>query len=211
MSTDSGYQTQILKDFIPADILDLLKTHIRNVYSSLSEKDLVHAPHGYYYPAGEEVHNIVNKVLPLMPNEVCSSVNMLVHTKPTGPHTDTNLSDTDFISDPNHFARTFIIPLETQPTHTITFEQVMPLGTLGNDMPEFIDSLPNLNALSQSEIDRYFHSFARPYWTSKLSIETVFPWIAGDVLVFDRHRVHTGDDHLGQVDKQGLVIWTTLS
>lgn len=202
------YKTEIFNNLIPEDSLAVIKALVDQSTSSLSEDEIVHAYHGDYYRVSEDAFNLIVNMLPLMPNEVCSSLTLLKHSRPTGPHTDTNISDDDLVSDPKKFARTFIIPLETQETNTITFNERMPQGTRGNGMYQFISDLPVLNSLSPDLIEEHFHNMEFDSWVDKLSIETIFPWIAGDVLALDRCRIHTGDNHVGKAEKKGIIVWT---
>lgn len=204
------YKTEIFKGLISSEKLNLIKTLVDESASSLSENEIVHAYHGDYYRVGEEAFKLLANSLPLMPNEVCSSLTLLKHRRPTGPHTDSNISDTDLVSDPKKFARTFIVPLKTQETNTITFNEKLPFGTVGKETPEFISNLPVTNLIPKELIDKYFRNMEVGPWANKLSIETVFSWIAGDVLAFDRNRIHTGDDHIGKVDKEGIIVWTEI-
>lgn len=203
------YKTEVLKEVFTSELLAEVKLLIEEHIKTLTEDQVVHAYHGNYYSVGEKASKLIVDKLPLFPGEVCA-VNLLRHTKVTGPHTDTNIPDDDTRSDPNRFARTMIIPLSTQDTHTITFNQHMALGTRGNDMIKFVEDLPVINQISSDELETYFHSSKDQYWIEKLSVETAFPWIAGDMLVFDRRRIHTGDDHLDKLEKEGIVIWTDI-
>jgi hypothetical protein len=202
-------KTEILKGVFTEDFLSEIQSLIEQHMKTLSADQVVRAYHGDYYSVGQEATDLITAKLPLLPGEVCA-VNLLRHTKVTGPHTDTNIPDDDTCSDPNRFARTMIVPLKTQDTYTITFNQHMALGTRGNDMVEFVQDLPAINKISNEELETYFSSSKDQYWIEKLSVETAFPWIAGDALVFDRRRIHTGDDHLDKLEKEGIVIWTDI-
>lgn len=205
---NNGYKTEIFKNLISEDQLETLRTLVNQ---SMASSNILEVSHGKYYSVSMEVANFLNKILPLLPNEEARP-SLLKHSSPTGPHTDTNVADEDLANtDLSTFARTFIIPLVTQDTHTITFNQKMPNGSLGKNIGNFINDLPDINELSLETFNEYFGSPNDLYWLNKLSIETIFPWVAGDVLVFDRARIHSGDNHLGKVEKQGLVVWTTVS
>lgn len=204
------HKTEIFKNLISPEILDTLSSLISSAAEDAEEEQIVRAYHGNYYPVGEDATRLISNLLPLLPNEVCS-VSLLKHTRVTGPHTDTNIPDHDTVSDPNTFARTFIIPLKTQDTSTIVFEQCMEHGSVGKNMIPYVMNLPVTNQITEDQIEKYFHSSRDEYWLDKLSIEIVFPWIAGDVLAFDRNRIHTGDNHLNKVEKEGIVIWTTIN
>jgi hypothetical protein len=206
------YKTEILKTQIPLSVLSNLKTIVENDVSTYQKNQPVGAPHGTYYPVGEVAHDIVRDNLPLIENERLY-VSFLQHSQPTGPHTDTNISPGDTYSDPKRFARTFIIPLETQDTHTITFNECMDHGSVGSQMNQFMSSLPERNLMSVEVYNKYlsWKTSEMMYYYSRLSVETIFPWIAGDVLVFDRKRMHTGDNHLDKMPvKKGIIVWSEI-
>ena len=97
----------------------------------------------------------------------------------------------------------------TQDTHTLVFDQHLQPGQRGSEVFDYINNLPEINMLSEYA-DYFSQKDQEQDWFTKLSVETVFPWIAGDVLCFDRSRVHCGDNHIDKVKKYGIVIWTEL-
>lgn len=201
------YKTEILKNIIPEESLSQIYEAILGYISpeTLSLK----AFHGNYYALDDTLTTAISAFLPLLPNEIPSSLFLALRTS-TGLHSDTNLLAGDN-ADITKYGRTFVIPFETINTHTITFDQILPRGTEGKLAIPYIKSLPIINAISQEEIDMYFKSLAHEYWINKLSVETVFPWVAGDVLLLDRHRIHTGDDHPSEVDKKCILVWTKIN
>ncbi len=206
------YKTEILKDFIPQVVLDSIRETVEKDVANLINNDSVGAVHGTYYPVSNEIHDRLRKLLPLLDEEKLY-VSYLKHSQPTGPHTDTNISPGDTSSDPNKFARTFIIPLETQDTNTITFNEYMEHGSVGEQMHEFIAALPETNSITEEIYKQYLNweTEKLKFYYSRLSVEIIFPWIAGDVLIFDRKRIHTGDNHLNKMtNKQALIVWSQV-
>lgn len=197
------YKTEILKNQIPLDVLSSIKDEL----DSLTNQDIVFRAFTCdYYTLSDDTVKKITELLPLMPNETPIIVGAKLNI-PTGLHTDANPYYADGF-DAHSYARTFVIPLETLDTTTILFEQVMPRGVLGNQIVHFIKQLPDINAITDADIETYFKSLAQEYWINKLSIHEVFPWIAGDVLTFDVYRIHTGDCHPRVMNKNFIFIWT---
>lgn len=196
--------TQILKQCLNDNILKQINESIK----TLPEDRAVGSAQGNYYPIDEHVSQLILDQLPLHPNEK-GFVNILKHEIVLTPHTDTNLADDSPLTsdDLKNFCRTFIVPVVTQDTHTIVFDQHLQPGQRGNEMDDYVDSLPSINMLDQYA-DYFSPKDKEENWFTKLSIETIFPWIAGDVLCFDRNRIHCGDNHIDKVKKYGIVIWT---
>lgn len=203
------HKTIILKNIFTDELISKLSEIVARDVAAMCQEDIIAVTQGDYYPLGEEAHKILIDTLPLLPGEKISA-KLLKHVKSTGVHTDTNVTENDG-QDLNAFARTFIIPLKTQDTYTITFNEFLNPGTPGKEVNSYINSLPVTNQISSDNIEKYFTSFKNNNWIDKLSIEKIFPWLAGDALIFDRNRLHTGDDHLSNsIVKEGIVIWTTI-
>lgn len=198
--------TQILKQCLDNDLL----IKINDSLKTLPKDKAVHTPQGNYYPIDSTISQLIIDRLPLHPNEKCF-VNILKHETVLSLHTDTNVAEdsTTTEEDIKKFCRTFIIPVVTQDTHTIVFHQHLQPGQRGSELFDYIDRLPTINMLSEHS-DYFSHEDKQQDWFTKLSIETVFPWVAGDVLCFDRTKAHCGDNHIGKVKKYGIVIWTEL-
>lgn len=203
------YTTEIIKNFLSPDQLDTINQLI-SIYDS--SDDTVEAPIGRYMGVSSKVNDIINKLVDKLPNEVLF-VKVLDATIPGGPHADTTLPNplpANFVI-PNA-ARTFIIPLHTCNSHTIVFHQELPLQV---DTVEYITNsmeyLPDGKHISDEDYEKYVPHI-NIQWRRKLSIETVFPWIAGDVLIFDRNKIHCSDDYLknGLTGKRGFVIWSEI-
>lgn len=196
------HPTQILKQVFDSNVLSLISNLVYENISNLSDEEIVKASHGNYFPLGDHASQLILSRLPLLDNEI-GNPTLLRHSTVTGPHTDHNHDNGK-----HAVLRTFVIPLKTLNTYTITFNEFMPVGSIGKNLIDYVSNLPDVNMIGQNEIKKYFSISKKQYWISKLSIETVFKWIAGDVLIFDRRRIHTGDDHIGKCEKEGLVIWT---
>jgi hypothetical protein len=203
------HTTEIIRNFLSPAQLDTVNELIATYDSS---NDTVEAPIGRYIGVSSEVNDIINKLVDKLPNEVLF-VKVLDAIIPGGPHADTALPNplpANFVI-PNA-ARTFIIPLHTCNSHTILFHQVLPLQV---DTIEYITNsmgyLPEDTHITDVEYEKYL-SHINAQWRKKLSIETIFPWIAGDMLIFDRNKIHCSDNYLKNdlTGKRGFVIWSEI-
>jgi hypothetical protein len=202
------YPTQVIKQFLNKDQLAEI-----NQWSEAYDAsgDIVPAPIGHYLGVSPEVDSMIKSLIPTLPNELLF-VRILEATSPGGPHADNGLPLPlpDDYPIPN-FARTFIIPLTNQETNTIVFNQAMPLGISIYDHMASLPALDVRDSVGQETYQRYLTHSGKD-WMARLSIDVVFPWQAGDLLVFDRSRIHCSDNwavnELGV--KRGFVIWSEI-
>lgn len=204
------YKTEILYGALSNELISTLSELVDRDVATLPKEHICTVSQGAYYRLSDEVHDILSSNLPLLPNEKISA-QLLKHVASTGVHTDSN---SEYGVDLATFARTIIIPLKTQQTSTIVFDQYLPDGSPGEETPAFINSLPIINKINQTTIEKYlsFSDSSHQEWMTKLSVEAIFSWVAGDVLMFDRTRLHTGDNHVvtGSGPKEGVIVWTTI-
>ena len=201
------HDTKIIKNFLSSDQIKLLKELVDK--NPLSE--IVEAPVGRYLGVSPEIIKFLNNSIDKLPNEILF-IKILDATTPGGPHADTSLPiplPVDYVI-PN-FARTFIIPIETTNTNTLVFNESIPIGedTIGyisNTMPRLSN-----NSISKETYEKYLTHCSKN-WCEKLSIDVVFPWIAGDILIFDRNKLHCSDNYITNElsNKKGFVIWSEL-
>ena len=202
------YETQVIRNFLTAEQLSQLQQWVAEWDSS---QDIVPAPIGRYIGVSPQVDSMLNSLIDCVPGERLF-VRILEATSPGGPHADNGLP-TPLPPDypiPN-WGRTFIIPLTTQETHTVIFNQSLPPGV---SVGEHIDRLPLLDprqSVGQVTAQQYLTHTGRP-WLDRLSIDCIFPWHAGDMLVFDRSRIHCSDNWTSSgIDvKRGFVIWSEI-
>jgi hypothetical protein len=202
------YQTQVIKGLLQGSVLAQIQQGVLHYDSS---HDVVTAPIGRYIGVSSEVDQVLKSLIPTLPNEVLFT-RILEATTPGGPHADNGLPTP---LPPNYvmprFGRTFIIPLTTQPTHTVVFDQAMPLGVSIYDHMESLAPLDPGRAVGAETGQRLLTHTGRA-WLDRLSIDCIFPWQAGDMLVFDRSRIHCSDNWAitGLEDKRGFVIWSEI-
>jgi hypothetical protein len=202
------YQTQVITGFLNSNQLAEIQ---RGVAAWDSTHDVVPAPIGRYLGVSPEVDQQLNSLIDCLPNEQLF-IRILDATSPGGPHADNGLPQPlppDYPI-PN-FGRTFIIPLTTQSTHTVVFNQAMPLGVGICDHMERLEPLDPRQCVGQETGQQYLSHTGRE-WLDRLSIDVIFPWHAGDLLVFDRSRIHCSDNWAvnGLESKQGFVIWSEI-
>lgn len=202
------YPTQVIKGLLHGPQLAQVQAWVAQYDSS---HDVVPAPIGRYIGVSPEVDQLLNTLIDCVPGEQLF-IRILEATSPGGPHADNGLP-TPLPPDypiPN-FGRTFIIPLTTQETHTVVFNQAMPLGV---GICQHMDALPQLApevAVGQMTGQQYLTHTGRD-WLDRLSIDCVFPWQEGDMLVFDRSRIHCSDNWqtTSITVKRGFVIWSEI-
>lgn len=207
-----NFDTKVYNNYVPIDQIDKVNTLIDHEFENKSELKNYVSKHGTYYIFSWKVNDIIKTWLPLLPGEIPSVIWMLSGTTYTGVHADTHATDSGDFGLVT-LGRTIIIPLETQNTHTISFNQRLPTGYNGDFAFQHIMTLPTINEITEEQYQKYF-SFKDTFLLGmeKLSIECAFPWVKGDMFAFDRHRLHTGDNHIdnGVKEKRGIVVWTTF-
>jgi len=214
------YKTEILNNFISIQDLENIRQTIER-YISPNNIHNVNSPIGIYYDIGEETRTLVDNIIVKLPSEVVN-IKMLDSVTPGGPHSDTSPPrDSD---DPERvlpkFARTFIIPLETIDTYTIVFNEYIPDQLLNNRNVSHDSYADAVNNYLQNELERIGdpidHITHQKYLShvdsSRLSINTVFPWVAGDILVFDRRMIHCSNNYIVEnvISRRALILWSEI-
>jgi hypothetical protein len=109
---------------------------------------------------------------------------------------------------------TVIIPLDTYDCHTIIFNEYISDAKHDYNCDLFSEFTKNYQGEKKLKIDTKFCadylSHIHPNDLKCLSIETVFKWNKGSLLLFDRKKFHCSDNFLrkGLSKKIGIVIWT---
>lgn len=193
--------TTIHKNFFTDAELD----YISMEFSAMAvEKydDPVKVPNGIYHPVSENIDLLINQKISKLPNEILFT-KLFVSTTPAGVHADINPGNNLSENKPI-LVRTIIIPLDTYDCGTVVFNQQLNYG-------ETNDAINHFPVINENEEIPDFLSHINYDHTSKLSIETLFSWNKGDMLFFDRRKLHcsTSFSH-NMIDKRGLVIWTVI-
>jgi len=142
-------------------------------------------PNGIYWGIGKNAEEYILNLLPKLPNETLF-VKMLEATKPGYPHRDGSPHEERY----SFYARTIIIPLQSCEGYTIVFNEDD--GKIHNDIVECF-----LN-----------HFKTMPSY----SIQQIYKWNKGSMLIFDRKKMHSSNNWLKyDVSKKlGLVIWSEI-
>jgi hypothetical protein len=202
------YPTQVIQGFLTPQQLSQIRQWTLEWDPG---EDIVPAPIGRYTSVDPRVSHMIDSLVDHVPNEILF-VRMMEAHSPGGPHADNGrVLPAAHTVPPQQFARTFIIPINTEPTHTVLFNQSMPLGISVFDHMATLKPLAPELAVGQETGQRYL-THVSPNWLSKLSIDVIFPWNAGDALIFDRNRLHCSDNWAdnGLEAKQGFVIWSEI-
>lgn len=202
------YPTNIVKQFLSSEQLNKIK----NLIDSYVITEIVEAPIGRYVGVSPELDVMLNELIPKLPNEVLF-IKIIEATIPGGPHSDTSLPNPlpkDYVI-PN-FARTFIIPFETVDTNTILFNEILPTGSNHSDYINNMPLIRDTEKIISNEVYNKYLSHCSKSMCATLSIDTVFPWVAGDMLIFDRQKIHCSDNYssCGLKIKRGFVIWSEV-
>ena len=200
------YKTSIIKNFLSdgqlSRIRDLVNSYEQN------ETDIVEAPIGRYLGVSSELDILLSRLIEKLPNEVLF-IKILDATIPGGPHADTYLPPNP-VTIPK-FARTFIIPFEDTNTSTVLFNEALPIG---EDMFHHINNVlvKATSSLITKEIYSKYLTHCSLALCEKLSLDVIFPWIAGDMLIFDRTKLHCSDNYVvnNLENKKGFVIWSEI-
>jgi hypothetical protein len=216
------FNTQICKNIIPNKALEYtIKQLEKNKNNYNLSEDLIA---GKTFNLNQAIYEQIKTFLPLLPNEH-GHLHFSINDPATGLHSDKNYNYEYGDKLIQNFARTFIIPLFTQSTYTIVFNEALPKEVKQIEMHEYMKTLPVINKITLEDRKKFFEFddnvlpiTGRPdetcnnTWLEKLSIETIFPWVGGDVLIFDRNKIHTGDNYQkhGVPEKKGMIIWTSI-
>ena len=202
-------ETQTIENFLTNEEVDYINSVLTlEVMQSLGKT--VQRESSIYYSVTEEITDLLLSKIEKLPNEKLF-IRVLDCYDPAGSHSDTSPgAATGNQYQPTKFARTLIIPMGDYDSNTIVFEQNLPLG---ENALEYIKTLPSLSPplIDETTYDEYLTHLPH-YHKNKLSIETIFPWKKGSLLIFDRNRLHCSDNFLarGLTSKRGFVIWTEV-
>lgn len=215
--------------------MNLLPTlHLKNILTAKKIGDLLKMKQSLPVTA-EKPYNIeiqVDKgwsrdfVLSTIPDfttriEICYS-HFLTQTLPYIVHTDGPLSE----QMKGHY--NILIPLQINGDagHTVTFEQsfrgpgrAFVKGQTEDEL-EVYDFTKNYSGVScltdaefPKEIRTAFLDHIEPTSLEGLSLEKVIEWVPGDIIMFDRYRLHSSSSfkRFGLKDKTSLIVATRLS
>ncbi len=106
---------------------------------------------------------------------------------------------------------TFIIPLDTYNSHTIIFDQEVPLIKVPCTWIQK-ENPPILDSISDDIYEKYLKRAISREEARYLSIEEIFPWKKGSLSATSRGKFHCSDDFIGNglKSKRAIVMWTTI-
>lgn len=189
------YNSTILHNYFSLSDLEFINScvveHLKNPLMTNHQK------WSTYYSVSKEAFDFLNIKLPKLENEILA-VHYYISHGIAGPHSDKGW---------RKGGRTFIIPLENAISYTVVFDQIQE-QEIYND--EFFKKLPILNATIKNEHKQI--DLSHLLEMNKLSIETSFFWNAGDVLIFDRRKLHCSDNFVKNNNgaKKAIVIWSDI-
>lgn len=147
-------------------------------------------------------------------NLVLNSTHILnSYHEPYNIHNDVNSANYQHDKDNTNLvpAWTFIIPLHTVDSNTITFAQSDEyIKTIG----EWIEKRSPPNHGMQIDDDTYDKYLSHtPRWVyDYITLEKIFPWTKGTIYASNRRKFHTSDNYpaRGVKKKQAIVMWTSI-
>lgn len=174
----------------------------------------------YWYPGPsykEEVCNyLTNKVNVHFPNNVCDNWHILHAYKPYGIHTD-SLDDEIVGSDHTHglpngfkFGWTFLIPLDNYNANTIVFNEGTDKMKVSTKWIQSENKAPQ--GLISDDIHQEYLTHQGKDLVDYFSIETIFPWNKGDLLIMPRRSFHCSDNFVVRnlLEKRALIGWSLI-
>jgi protein-L-isoaspartate O-methyltransferase len=221
-------QTQVIKKFLSdKEIFEIEKIfrqsadtviHIEKMGVELgNEKGMTHheARSHYWYP-GPSSYDKISKILSdKLSNHfsrqiLCNDWHILNSFQPYDVHADgfdLNNPKTH-LAEGWEYAYTFLIPLDNYNASTIIFDQESYTykgsgNWIENDKPEILD------VIDDETYNKYFTHVNKDV-IRHLSIDTIYDWEKGDLLVASRHSLHASDNYLDNsiLEKRALISWS---
>lgn len=193
------YPTEIYKQIIDRDSIDQINLSI-NDHLLNPEKKVVF-DYGTYYSVGEKAESILKSLLPRLPNEELH-VFLLESTFPPLPHRDRHFIE----------GRTYVVPIEECDPETITTIVFNETQTLQESNDQFFENAPDVPSNFSQDFRNTHLGHVPQEKVNKLSIETIFPYVLGDAIVFDSSKVHCSNDYRSQKisKKRGILVWSNI-
>jgi SAM-dependent methyltransferase len=169
----------------------------------------------YWYPGpsseGKIAKILSDKLSQYFSREiVCRDWHILNSFQPYDVHSDAlDLDNTGtHLPEGWEYAYTFLIPLETYDTNTIIFDQESYNHKGGHNWIKF-DEPELLDEIDDDTYEKYLTHCERDI-IKRLSIEKIYNWKKGDLLVASRHALHASDNYLNNyiLEKRALVGWS---
>ena len=211
--------TKIIENFLSDDDIDIINNEINDnpncrgpiVINGKTERimeSIFADTTDSYLPKSSELikTRMSDKFGPDLYIGVCNVLNAI---DPYKTHTDGIYGQ--YGIDQGHFgAYTCVLPLDTYDSHTIIFDQSYEKTKIPDDWIRDSNAQP-LDAIDDETYEKYF-THERRELMRYFSIETVFPWKKGDLLVASRYKFHTSDDFKsrGIPVKRAIIMWTAL-
>jgi hypothetical protein len=199
----NNYPTRIFDNFFTHEEIQLLNNLITEHCKSPDRTVTSHS--GTYYSIGQEAEELVSKkIADKFDKNLILNISMYDTHSPAFPHPDIDAAD------PANAAYTIIIPLDNYNANTIVFNEIVEYTQ------SHADFISRSVAYDPSRIDMEFYnkhlSHMRLEDLTMLSIEEIYPWTKGSMIVFYRYKLHCSDNFIknGLINKKGLVIWSLL-
>jgi hypothetical protein len=165
-----------------------------------------------YRLALDEHQDLRNMVLSPLPGDI--STDLITHSfshlrsfSPYEIHSDCGWIECNDDESPFY---AFVIPLETCVAKTILLNQ-MHEGLHFVDYKKSYGPLPKDQQISDEDFQKYF-SHCWPHEQEYISIQNVFDWTAGSVLMFDTRFLHASDNYIlnGLQEKNAFILFSKV-
>ena len=147
-------------------------------------------------------------------NLVLNSTHILnSYHEPYNVHNDVDSANYQNYKDNKNLipAWTFIIPLYTVDSNTITFaESDNSIKTIDECIEK--RNPPKHGIQIDEEIYNNYLSHTCPWIYDYITVEKIFPWTKGTIYASDRRKFHTSDNYpaRGVKKKQAIIMWTSI-
>lgn len=211
--------TQIIENFLSDEDIDIINSEINDnpqacnpiIINGKTERimeSIFADTTDFYLPKSTELmkKRMADKFGDDLYIGVC---NVLRAFDPYQTHTDGIYGN--FGIDDNHFgAYTCVLPLADYNSNTIIFDQMYEKTKIPDDWIRDTNAQP-IDAIDDETYEKYFSHEKRDLMRY-FSIETIFPWKKGNMLVASRYKFHTSDNFLanGLTEKRAIIMWTAL-
>lgn len=215
-------KTTVIENFLSEDEIFEIEKTMRLNYDTMIWKEptehetIAHAL--YWYPGPSYQENLCsflnNKIQTYLKDNICDNWHILNAYKPYGIHTDSldenGNSYTHSLPEDYKFGWTLLIPLSDYNTHTIVFNEGSEIMKVSTNWIERENRLPQ-GLISDQVHERYLTHQGKDL-VDHFSIETIFPWKKGSLLIMPRKSFHCSDNFTKKriFEKRALIGWTLM-
>jgi hypothetical protein len=214
-------KTQVFEEFLKSDEIFKLESEFRkyvdmNLWAAPYDGDKCQAL--YIYPGPSNKNSLceflTTKINTLLNEEhLCDSWHILNSYLPYGIHTDAydDSDPTAYLHSKREgleFGYTFLIPLSDYNSNTIVFNERAEYTKNWHNWRDK-ENIKPCNLIEHDTYHRYLNHVS-DYQISYFSIDTIYPWKKGNLLIMPREAFHCSDNFLKNniFEKRALIGWS---